>query len=195
MLLMRIARPGRLTTTIALIAFACSSPDADQATPDATTGSEADATDEHAGAGGAAAGGGSGGTVAGSGSGGTVAGGGSGGMAGVNAGAGSPGDAATCNPSCPADARCELVQVTCIRAPCPPLPMCVDAKMVSCDPTKILCRRAAPDCPEGQVPSVSGTCYGPCVPVDSCACTQASECPDHDKYTCHMSAKHCGPYV
>jgi hypothetical protein len=66
---------------------------------------------------------------------------------------------------------------------------------MSCDPAKILCKLAVPECPEGQVPSVSGSCYGPCVPVESCACTQESECPNHDSYTCHKSAGHCGPYV
>jgi hypothetical protein len=108
--------------------------------------------------------------------------------------AGTGGDAgeAVCNSSCADDERCELVQVTCIRAPCPPLPMCVAA---SCDPAKILCKRAPPECPEGQVPSVSGSCYGPCVPVETCECAQAWECPNHDSYTCHISARHCGPYV
>jgi hypothetical protein len=109
---------------------------------------------------------------------------------------GSTSEPPACNPKCAAGERCDLVQVTCIRAPCPPLPMCVAASAaVSCDPAKILCRRAAPQCPEGQVPSVSGSCYGPCVPVESCACTEEPQCPNHDSYTCHKSAGHCGPYV
>ena len=165
--------------------LACGSPDAsDHAAPDATTGAEAgDAGSAgaagHAGVSGAAPTSGSGGTA------GTLSQGGSGGAAGE----------AVCTPDCVTGERCELVQVMCIRAPCPPVPMCVASTMVSCDPAKILCKRVAPQCPEGQVPSVSGSCYGPCVPVETCECGQASECPNHDKYTCHMSARHCGPYV
>jgi hypothetical protein len=64
-----------------------------------------------------------------------------------------------------------------------------------CDPRKILCRAAPPACPDGQVPSVSGSCYGPCIPVESCTCNAPEACPNSDKYTCHMSAGHCGPYV
>jgi hypothetical protein len=66
---------------------------------------------------------------------------------------------------------------------------------VSCDPRKVLCRRAAPTCPQGQLPSVDGSCYGPCVPADSCVCGSAAECPDPDHYICHMSQMRCGPYV
>jgi hypothetical protein len=119
------------------------------------------------------------------------------GAAGASAGAAGDASSATCDPSCPDGQRCELVQVMCIRAPCPPLPMCraASAAATSCDPAKILCKRAVPECPQGQVPSVEGSCYGPCIPVESCGCSKESECPDHDHYTCHMSAKHCGPYV
>jgi hypothetical protein len=65
---------------------------------------------------------------------------------------------------------------------------------LDCDPGKIRCRRMTPSCPEGQVPSIEGSCYGPCVPVAKCACTAAAQCPQSDKHTCH-SSKHCGPYV
>jgi hypothetical protein len=64
-----------------------------------------------------------------------------------------------------------------------------------CDPRKVLCKIATPDCPFGYVPSVSGSCYGPCVPVDSCVCSGPEQCPDSNQYTCHMSAGRCGPYV
>ena len=107
--------------------------------------------------------------------------------------------AAGCSLSCDPGQHCELVQVTCVRAPCPPIPMCVEdprpAATNDCDPKKILCRRATPVCPEGELPSVSGSCYGACVPAESCACKQADECPNVEAYTCHLSAKHCGPYV
>ncbi|HVU04377.1 MAG TPA: hypothetical protein VHE30_21615 [Polyangiaceae bacterium] len=66
---------------------------------------------------------------------------------------------------------------------------------VSCDPRAVLCRIATPNCPSMQVPSVNGSCYGPCVPVEACACQSADECPDQNQYTCLMSAKHCTPYL
>jgi hypothetical protein len=66
---------------------------------------------------------------------------------------------------------------------------------VSCDPSKIICKRIAPICPAGQVPSVEGTCYGPCVKVESCNCTGPMQCPEPNQYTCHNNVKRCGPYV
>ncbi len=66
---------------------------------------------------------------------------------------------------------------------------------VSCDPRAVLCRRGTPKCAGGQVPSVVGSCYGDCVPVEQCACSEAAACPLPDEYTCHLSAGHCGPYV
>jgi hypothetical protein len=100
-----------------------------------------------------------------------------------------------CDLECAAGERCELVQVTCIRAPCPPQPSCVKAEPTSCDPRQILCRRAPPECPQWHVPSVSGTCFGPCVPLEQCACDEPADCPNPETFTCHMSAAHCGPYV
>jgi hypothetical protein len=190
-----------------VVGLACGSQDASENTPDATTGSEAGdgVSGSKAGAGGvsqagAAASGAAGRNAsAGAGAGANAGAGASTGV-GANAGAGAganagAGGAAVCDPSCPDGDKCELVQVTCIRAPCPPIAMCVGPKATSCDPAKILCKRAVPVCPEGQVPSVDGSCYGDCVPVETCACTQESECPNHDSYTCHKSAAHCGPYV
>jgi hypothetical protein len=128
---------------------------------------------------------------------------GAGGATGGAGGATQTGDggAAACNLSCGPTEHCELVQVMCIRAPCPPQPTCVGAAdaaappPVDCDARKILCKRVAPQCPDGQVPSVSGACYGDCVPIESCPCAAPAECPDSAHYTCHMSAGHCGPYV
>lgn len=67
-------------------------------------------------------------------------------------------------------------------------------ELVDCDVRKVVCRIAVPSCPENHVPSVIGTCYGPCTRIESCACTVATDCPDNDQYTC-WRRMHCGPYV
>jgi hypothetical protein len=67
-------------------------------------------------------------------------------------------------------------------------------EFVDCDPRKILCRIAPPQCGVMEVPSVDGTCYGECVKIDRCACASAAECPEQEQYTC-WSQMHCGPYV
>jgi hypothetical protein len=69
-----------------------------------------------------------------------------------------------------------------------------DVTLMDCDPGKIRCRRMPPECPAGQVPSVSGSCFGPCVAVEKCACSAAAQCPQSDKHTC-WQGKHCGPFV
>ena len=69
------------------------------------------------------------------------------------------------------------------------------AATISCDRRALRCRRAEPMCPEGQVASIVGTCYGPCVPLEQCTCKEADACPFPEQYTCHLSAGHCGPYV
>ncbi len=64
-----------------------------------------------------------------------------------------------------------------------------------CDPRKVLCKISQPVCPAGQVPSVSGSCYGPCVAVETCECTVAAQCPSPNQYTCLLSAGHCSAYL
>lgn len=68
------------------------------------------------------------------------------------------------------------------------------AGLVDCDARKITCKRAAPACDTFNVPSVEGSCYGDCVKIDRCACSDADQCPDSNQYTC-WSKTHCGPYV
>jgi hypothetical protein len=66
--------------------------------------------------------------------------------------------------------------------------------LVDCDPKKILCKRLAPECAAGEVPSVAGSCYGDCVKVAQCACSAADQCPQPNEYTC-WAKQHCGPFV
>jgi hypothetical protein len=44
---------------------------------------------------------------------------------------------------------------------------------VSCNPTGVVCATAPPNCDPGEVPSIDGPCWGPCVPILDCA-TEAS---------------------
>jgi hypothetical protein len=68
------------------------------------------------------------------------------------------------------------------------------AVLVDCDPQKIMCKRLAPVCETGEVPSVAGSCYGDCVKIDQCACSSADQCPQPNEYTC-WGKRHCGPFV
>jgi hypothetical protein len=64
-----------------------------------------------------------------------------------------------------------------------------------CDARKVLCKSLPPMCPTGRVSSVFGTCWGPCVPIDQCACAGPMDCPEPNKYTCQMSKKRCTPFL
>ncbi len=66
---------------------------------------------------------------------------------------------------------------------------------VSCDRRDIRCRALEPTCPDGEIASVVGTCWGPCVRIDECVCETPEECPDSDRYTCHRFRSRCGPYL
>ena len=69
------------------------------------------------------------------------------------------------------------------------------AELHDCDLDKVACDAAQPECQQGEVPSVNGVCYGPCVGIEACACKGPDDCPLPEQYTCHLSAGHCGPYV
>jgi hypothetical protein len=69
-----------------------------------------------------------------------------------------------------------------------------DAGLLDCDPGKVLCKRAAPECAFGEAPQVIEHCYGECVKVERCGCSMAAQCPQPEQYTC-WSKRHCGPFV
>ncbi|HEY6876399.1 MAG TPA: hypothetical protein VI299_00185 [Polyangiales bacterium] len=69
------------------------------------------------------------------------------------------------------------------------------SSVVNCDERDALCKRTRPSCPEGQVAVVVDGCWGDCVQISQCVCHQADDCPERERYVCHMSAQHCGPYV
>jgi hypothetical protein len=152
--------------------------------------------------GGSGPGGGSGqGSGAGASGGGVGGGQGTGGEApGSGSDAGSP----ACDLRCPPNLRCELQEVVCIRAPCDPVPTCVELTFDAgtSDPAldvncigPVLCAAVPAPCPEGQVQEIRSGCYEGCVPIESCSCSGPEHCPDSNRHTCHLSAGHCGPYL
>jgi hypothetical protein len=66
--------------------------------------------------------------------------------------------------------------------------------LADCEQGKVRCRRMPPQCPEGQVASVAGSCFGPCVAVERCACSATIACPQPEKHACWHN-QHCGPFV
>jgi hypothetical protein len=191
-----------------MLTFACGS--------STDTGGSKPGSDRDGGSGGATAG--TGGATAGTG--GASTGGastGSGGAGGSTANGGSSGGTGTGGaPTCPGEclvanecvARCGDTPESFGCCPCPSdmidarSCMAIDAGgsggspgTVSCDPKRVLCKIATPSCPDLYVPSVVGSCYGPCVPIDTCPCAQASDCPDSNQYTCLMSKGTCTPYL
>jgi len=41
--------------------------------------------------------------------------------------------------------------------------------LTDCDPSTVTCKAMPPTCAKGEVPSVQGSCWGPCVPILTCA--------------------------
>ncbi len=72
---------------------------------------------------------------------------------------------------------------------------CKADRETSCDERDVLCKKVRPSCPDGQVPAVVDGCWGDCSPIAGCICHAADECPERERYVCHMNAQHCGPYV
>lgn len=112
-----------------------------------------------------------------------VGGGGGTGAGGTSGGAGGSGvaDAATGDASRPDAAIADVA---------------VDASdVVSCDRRLLSCRRAEPVCGQDEVPRIIGNCFGECVRIDECVCSEAADCPFEETYTCHRFRQRCGPYV
>jgi hypothetical protein len=74
---------------------------------------------------------------------------------------------------------------------------CSKGTLVDCNPEHITCLPiiAPPECPEGQVYSVTNNCHGDCVPIDQCACNAPADCPNNDQYTCNNSTGACTYYL
>jgi len=67
----------------------------------------------------------------------------------------------------------------------------------SCDARRVLCDALPPTCGTGEAPSVSGACWGPCIPATECTCNTPEECPDVRGYseTCYPGRGMCGPVL
>ncbi|HEX6764050.1 MAG TPA: hypothetical protein VF103_01205 [Polyangiaceae bacterium] len=118
--------------------------------------------------------------------------------------AGEAGTAGTSGAECRADEDCVMVSdccscraeprsgsgfcpLDCLRDPCsddgiePNEVSCVRGRCViarSCDRTRVTCRSAPPDCVDGTIPSVDGTCWGPCIAPTECSyVTDCLDCP------------------
>jgi len=64
----------------------------------------------------------------------------------------------------------------------------------NCDPDDVQCESLPPTCDEGEAPSVSGDCWGECIPANECRCRTLDDCPAITGYSevCY-TAGHCGP--
>lgn len=148
--------------------------------------------------------------------------GGSGGTSGGSGGSAASGGYAGVTGECKSDADCELLNSCCyclavptgkVTPPyCEPTPCFADqcsvlgvqqarciagqcTKARDCDGSKVACEMMKPQCPEGQTASVSGSCWGECIPVTDCAkvdtcfdCTGGSICVVNDAW---QSSHHC----
>jgi hypothetical protein len=70
-----------------------------------------------------------------------------------------------------------------------------DPNAISCDPRELQCRRAAPECAQGEVPRIIDGCYAECVTIDSCVCDSPDACPNPDEFTCINSTNRCSYYL
>jgi hypothetical protein len=117
-------------------------------------------------------------------------------------------------PACKVDSDCKLVDSCCVCAAVPPntsIPVCNIACIQSacaamqihgvrcsqgscvaapdCDGSKVTCKILPPVCPLGQVLSVKGACWGPCVPATSClTVTDCKSCASDGHFCARQEA-------
>jgi hypothetical protein len=93
-------------------------------------------------------------------------------------------------PYCGCDGKTYYFPVTCPEVPYEYAGECGDG--VNCDPNDVRCAQPEPDCSPGSVASVVAGCYGPCVPINSCRCIFAFECPKRELYDCNAEQRCSG---
>lgn len=94
-------------------------------------------------------------------------------------------DCCTCA-ALPKSVKVPECSAVCVQSACPARGLgqaktaCVANRCVfdlSCDRSQVTCEAPTPTCPAGQLPSVSGPCWGPCVPAQDCgAVTNCNDC-------------------
>jgi hypothetical protein len=93
-------------------------------------------------------------------------------------------------PYCACDGKTYYFPVSCPEMPYEHPGECGDG--VNCDPSDVRCSQPEPDCGPGKVASVVAGCYGPCVPINSCRCLFAFECPHIEQNECNGEQR-CAP--
>lgn len=99
-------------------------------------------------------------------------------------------------PYCSCDGDTFWASANCPSRPFASEGLCAGA--VGCNEREVRtdCLLERPACPMMHVPRVQDGCWtGECVPIETCACSNASDCPDANEYTCWLAFKHCGPYT
>jgi hypothetical protein len=94
-------------------------------------------------------------------------------------------------PYCGCDGKTYYFPLSCPETPYEHAGECGDG--VNCDPNDVRCVQPEPDCGPGKVASVVAGCYGPCVPINSCRCLFAFECPHLELNDCNADQR-CDPY-
>jgi hypothetical protein len=92
-------------------------------------------------------------------------------------------------PYCGCDGKTYYFPLTCSEVPYEHAGACGDGS--NCDEHDVRCTQPPPDCGPDKVPSVVGTCYGPCVDITECRCVFSFECPKRDLYSCRADLR-CG---
>jgi hypothetical protein len=106
-------------------------------------------------------------------------------------------DCCTCQALGPGEPTPPACPVTCVTDKCTSLGVnpseiaCAAGQcvlQVDCDASKVTCKVAQPACQAGEVPSVNGTCWGPCIAATECSVV--TNCSD-----CDAASEACVRYV